>query len=174
MSGKSKISDISKIFLVWLVAFFLIIPYASADQYQNSSIKVSVDLVEPYAIVDVSPGEINLGEITKGYATGYQNITFTNKGSLDVNLIPVLENSSNTIFNYLEFNTASCSPTSTVWHNMSYYRTNPILSLDRPDTYRGTNQDNACIRLNLEKYTNTIPSSISGLSENVIIWIMPA
>lgn len=157
--------------------FFLTVPLADADDYSNSTIMVSVNLAEPVARVEISPKIIDLGNITKGYSTGYQNLTFNNTGDIDIEIHPLLDENASEIFNYLEFNTASCSPTtSSGWYNLTYYSnmSRSLLSIDKPKDYGGQNKDYACLRFNLQKYTsNILPSEAGLLSANVTFWIMP-
>ncbi|VVB83412.1 Uncharacterised protein [uncultured archaeon] len=162
-----------------LVASFLlmisIIPFGNADVYQNSSLTLSVDISVPTARVEISPNSIYFGQTTKGYYTNYTNITFTNKGTLDVNIIPILENDSDKIFNYLEFNTASCSLTSTSgWHNISYYDSaNELFLLNKIDpTTLEEDKDFACLRLNLIKYNDSEIISPSSKSTQITFWVM--
>ncbi|MCL5730266.1 MAG: hypothetical protein M1165_01715 [Candidatus Pacearchaeota archaeon] len=161
--------------MLFLIMFA--IPETSADDYYNSTVSVSVNLVEPVARVEISPDVIDLGNITKGYSTNYANLTFNNTGNFDIEIHPVLENNSSGIFNYLEFNAASCSTSSSSgWYNMSYYSnmSKVLLSIDKPEIYGGQNKDYACLRLNLQKYNNTIlPGETGLLSANVTFWIMP-
>jgi hypothetical protein len=161
--------------LLFLASTFIIIPFGNADEYTNSSINVSVSISEPIARIEISPDKINLGEVTPGYYTNYTNITFVNKGTLNVSITPRLDNDASKIFTYLEFNTASCSITSTVWHNLEYYNTNKFLSIKKIDpTTLEQYQDFACLRLNLAKYNDSEVTSDLDLSTNLIFWIMPA
>lgn len=166
MNKKEKVVYVSLI-----VSFFMIIStisFGNADVYQNSSLTVSADISVPTAKVEISPNSIYLGQVTKGYYTNYTNITFTNKGTLDVDVIPTLENGTDKIFNYLEFNTASCLSTSTVWHNISYYNPSKLFSLNRidPDTLE-EDKDFACLRLNLVKYNDSEIISSSSKSAQI-------
>lgn len=162
--------------ILFLASIFSIIPFGNADVYQNSSLIVSADISVPTAKVEISPNSISFGQVTKGYYTNYTNITFTNKGTLDITIKPLLDNNADNIFNYLEFNTASCSLTSTVWHNISYYNSaNELFSLDKinPDTLQ-EDKDFACLRLNLMKYNDSEIVSPSSKSTQIIFWVMPA
>ena len=159
-----------------ILSVIVIIPYGNADVYQNSSIIISADIYIPTAKVNVSPSYIDLGQVTKGYATDFKNITVTNIGDLDIKINPVLEASANNFFNYLEFNTASCSPTSTVWHNVSYYDTHNLSSTISPPTTIGGidgEQYNVCIKLDLTNYQEPIIAN-SNLMTNLTIWVFPA
>jgi hypothetical protein len=163
---------------IFLLAFLIIatIPYGNADIYQNSSIIISADIYVPTAKVNISPSNIDLGQVTKGYATDFKNITITNIGDLEVKINPVLEAGADNFFDYLEFNTASCSPTSTVWHNMSYYQNNNLSStISPPTTIGGTDgeQYNVCIKLDLTNYQEQIITN-SNLMTNLTIWVFPA
>jgi len=142
-----------------------------ADTYENSTLNLSVDVKEPIALVEINPSSIYLGEITKGYSTNFTNVTYTNKGNLKIRIKPTLNQSANPIFGYLEFNTASCSTsTSSGWYNISEWNG---LTIDKPSDYNGTRSDYACIRLNLKNYNETIFGDLS-LTTQLIIWIMPA
>ncbi len=170
----NKFNEIIFIFLFF--SFIIsVIPSGNADVYQNSSLTVSADISVPTAKVEIFPNSIYLGQTTKGYYTNYTNITFTNKGTLDVNIIPILENGTDKIFNYLEFNTASCSSTSTVWHNVSYYNPSKLFSLNRidPDTFE-EDKDFACLRLNLAKYNDSEIIFPTSKSTQITFWVMPA
>lgn len=163
--------------LLFLISSFLaVLPYAWADDAYNSTLTVSVDLVEPAARVEINPSSADFGEITKGYTTSFRNITFNNTGNLDIAISPVLNGEAHEIFSYLEFNTASCSESSdSGWHNMSYYSNtsrNALLNLKKPDAYGGQNTDYSCIRLNLQDYSSDIPANAS-LSADVTFWVMP-
>jgi len=164
------------IFILFFASTFLIIPFGNADQYNDSSISLSVNITEPIARIEISPNDINLGQLTPGYYTNYTNITFTNKGTLNVSITPQLDEGADKIFNYLEFNTASCSISSTVWHKINYYNSsNELLSIKKidPDTLEES-KDFACLRLNLMKYNDTEITSEEDLSTNLIFWVMPA
>lgn len=162
------------IFLVWLVLFFSFIfslPLLNSDEYSNSTINIYVNVVEPAAIIEILPNNIYLGNVTKGYNTTFANITFNNKGTLDLKIIPVLSTNANEIFNYLEFGTATCS----AWHNLSYYSnlSKTFLEIDKPAEYGGINSKNACMRIDLSDYNKT-PSSYGEISTELTIWVMPA
>ncbi|MDE1848994.1 MAG: hypothetical protein KGH55_03100 [Nanoarchaeota archaeon] len=169
---------LSKVFAALIfvpLIFFSAMPSLDADDYYNSTITVSVNLIEPVARVEISPDVIDLGNITKGYSTNYANLSFNNTGNFDIEIHPVLENNSSDAFNYLEFNTASCSTSSSSgWHNMSYYSniSNSFLSIDKPDVFGGQRTDYACLRLNLQKYGNQIDSNLT-VSTDIVFWIMP-
>ena len=165
----------SFIIFILILLIISVIPFGNADVYQNSSLTVSADISVPAAKVEIFPNPIYLGQVTKGYHTNYTNITFTNKGTLDVDIIPLLEYGTDKIFNYLEFNTASCSSTSTVWHNISYYNTSKLFSLSRIDSETlEEDKDFACLRLNLAKYNDSEIISPSSKSAQITFWVMPA
>lgn len=155
-------------------SFLLILTINFAESYSNSSssINISVNLKQPFAEIQIDPDAVSFGEITVGYNTNFTNITFTNTGSLPIKIIPLLQNGTNNIFNYLEFNTASCSSTS--WYNITHYKNNSLLSIDKPDAYQGNRLDSACIRLGLDSYNDTEITSDVDLSTNLIFWVMPA
>lgn len=165
--------------VIFIFSFFIfiisIIPLGNADVYQNSSLTISVDVSVPTARIEISPSSIYFGQVTKGYYTNYTNLTFTNKGTLNVSIIPLLDYNADKIFNYLEFNTASCSITSTVWHNIGYYNPSKLFSLKKidPDTLE-EDKDFACLRLNLIKYNDTEINSSSSKSTQITFWVMPA
>jgi len=167
MSGKSRISDISKFFLVWLVAFCFIVPSVVSDQLQNSSLKVSVNLTEPFAMVSISPGEINLGEITRDYESEPRNISVVNIGTMDVKISPVLDDSSDEVFNYIKLSSASCSS----WTSLGKWNSS-IISHSQNYSSRNGEVYNFCMKLDLTNYTKTITPR--NPSTNLIIWVMPA
>jgi len=145
----------------------LIIPFAAADLSENSSLVISVNISEPVASVEIFPNSIDLGEITKGYATAYENISITNTGNLDIIIQPILENGSHQIFQSLKFSTGACS----TWHNMSYYSNKTLLSIDRPILYEGERQSSSCIKLDLINYKEDVPSFLI-LSTNLTFYVM--
>lgn len=153
--------------LLFLASTFIIIPFGHADQYQNSTINISVDVSVPIARVSISPNSIDLGQTTKGYATIPKNITITNVGDLDVTVKPLLDNNANEIFQNLKFATASCS----LWSNISNWESSTI---SNSPTYGGTgSQYNLCIKLDLTNYQSNISSELTP-STNLIFWVMPA
>jgi len=160
---------------IFLLAFLIIatIPYGNADIYQNSSIIINVNIVEPIAMIEVSPNNITLNETTIGYNTDPVNINFTNRGSLDITITPVLEIGANNMFNYLEFNTGTCT-TGATWYNMTHYTNSSLLSISKPGTYGGEKSDNACIRLGLDNYGGSEINSEIHLSTNLTFWVMSA
>jgi len=165
--------------VIFIFSFFIfiisIIPLGNADVPNNSSLAISANISVPIAKVSISPSSINLGEITKGYATKPKNINVTNIGDLDVKVNPVLDGSANNFFNYLEFNTGTCTSGAT-WHNISYYNKNNLTStLTHASNYSlgGGGQDNFCIRLDLTDYSDEIITN-SNLMTNLTFWVMPA
>ena len=167
-------TETSFIFFISILLITSVIPFGNADVYQNSSLTVSADISVPTAKVEIFPNSIYLGQTTKGYHTNYTNLTFTNKGTLDVDIIPILEDGTDKIFNYLEFNTASCSSTSTVWHNVSYYNPSKLFSLNRIDSETlEEDKDFACLRLNLVKYNDSEIISPSSKSAQITFWVIP-
>jgi len=160
--------------LVWLVLFFSFIfslPLLNSDEFSNSTIRIHVNIVEPVTRVEILPNDIYLGNVTRGYNTTLANITFSNKGTLDLKVVPILSTNANEIFNYLEFGTATCY----TWHNISYYSnlSRTFLSIDKPSEYGGTNSKSACMRIDLSDYNKTIPSNME-ISTELTFWIMPA
>jgi hypothetical protein len=153
--------------VVILGLFIYIIFTVSFGNTADPVLNVSVNILEPpqhVLRVEISPDNINLGNILPGYNSNYSNITFTNKGDLKAIIYPKLNSNHDDVFNYLEFNTASCSPTSTVWHNISYYlnESNKFLIINKPSTLGGERIDNACIRLRLEDYDNPISPGLKS------------
>jgi hypothetical protein len=158
------------IFIFSVLTIIFIIPEGNADSYQNSSMTVSVDVLEPIAEVAISPNFIDFGKITKGYETNYTNISFTNRGDLDINIIPVLEHGIDDVFNYTEFATASCS----TWHNLSYYGNHNLLTINKPENYNGERTNFACMKIDLSNYAKEISSDRLDLNAQITFWIMPA
>ncbi len=161
-----------------LIAFLFLYGFdydVSADVYSNSTLNVSVDIIEPTVQIEIIPSSVYLGKITKGYATDAlnldnpANITFINKGDLKISITPTLSSNVNPIFKNLEFNTASCSSTSTSWHSILSWTG---LSIDRPDSYGSSKSDYSCVRLNLKNYNQTINGNES-LTTQLTIWVMP-
>ncbi|MEK6826909.1 MAG: hypothetical protein AABX99_00295 [Nanoarchaeota archaeon] len=171
---KKEIVIYASLFL--LFSFLVISMTPSVESYKpgdNSTINVSVSLKQPFVRVEITPNEISLGEITLGYDSNFSNITFINKGTLDASVTPVLDIGANTIFNYLEFATASCA----TYHNMSYYSVNTTLLgvLSKSNIYNNTGEeDSACVRLGLKDYAGDEIASDMNLSTNLIFWAMPA
>jgi len=155
--------EIFFLFSVLICLSFL--SYVSADEYNNLSLNVSVSIREPVAEVEINPTAINLGSITRGYATDFRNITIINRGDLDVKVKPVLS-SQNNIFLNLKFATASCSS----WSNISSWTSSKI---EKPDEYGGETDYHFCIKLDLEDYDEEIESDMD-LTEEVTFWVMPA
>jgi len=160
--------------------FLLVSIMPSVESYKpgdNSTINVSVSLKQPFVRVEITPNEIPLGEITVGYNTNSSNVTFRNKGTLDATITPVLDVGADNIFNYLEFNKASCSQTSSSgWYNINYYQNNTFFGvLSKSNIYNGNGDEgSACVRLGLDNYNDTEIASDMDLSTNLIFWAMPA
>lgn len=173
MNKKEVVYYISS-FVILFCLLFSMVPTVEASKYQNdsSSVNVSVNIKQPFVKIQISPNEVSLGETTVGYNTNSSNITFVNKGTLDVTITPILNVGANPIFNYLEFGTASCSS----WHNMTYYGSNTLLGiLSKSSIYNGVGEeDSACIRLGLDSYNGPELDSDLNLSTDVIFWAMPA
>ncbi len=155
--------------LVWLILFYSIsfIPTINSDQYQNSTLRVSVSVDEPVAMVEISPNDIYLGEITKGYETEYKNITVTNIGTLDTQ-ISIINNGLDE-FNYIKLSSGGCSSS---WTNISKWASQ-ILSHSKNYSLHNGEIYNFCIKLDLSGYNKTI-SAPMNLSTNLTIWVMPA
>ena len=167
--------EISVLILLFLVSTILTLQLVKSYVNDSSIINVSVNLKQPTAEIQITPDTIPLGEITIGYDTNFTNITFTNIGTLPIKIFPLLQNGTNKIFNYLEFNTANCSTTSSRWYNITHYNSGTeLLFIDKPDIYQGQKSDSACIRLGLDNYNDTEITSDLYLSTNLIIWIFPA
>ncbi|GIU68463.1 MAG: hypothetical protein KatS3mg093_349 [Candidatus Parcubacteria bacterium] len=168
-----KIVRCLKTFLFILFLFFFVMLFFNekvyADSYENSTLNVSVYVKEPIARVQINPSNIYLGEITKGYATNSTNITFTNNGDLKIKIMPVLSSGANPLFNNLEFNTGTCTPSAT-WYNMSSWSG---LTIDKPSEFGGTRSDYVCIRLNLKNYDGAV-SGNTNLTTQLTIWVMPS
>jgi hypothetical protein len=170
MRHKKEIGVLT-IFLVWLVLFlfFLLnLPVLNSDELSNSTIKISANLVEPIAMINISPNNIFLGEVTRGYETDFKNITIMNIGTMDVKLSPILESNSDAIFQNLKFASSSCSS----WSNVSHWNSS-IISHSKNYTNKGGETYNFCIKLDLTDYNSTISVS-KNLSTNLTLWIMPA
>lgn len=170
MGYKKKIG-VFTIFLVWLVlflSFILYLPTLDSDEYYNSTLKVSANLVEPIAMVNISPNNVFLGEITRGYETNYQNITIVNTGTMDVKISPMLDNNADTVFQNLKFASSSCS----TWSNISHWNSS-IISHSKNYTSRNGEVYNFCMKLDLTDYENIV-SVNKNLSTNITFWIMPA
>ena len=153
--------------LLFFVLFFPIFNFydVSADSYTNSTLNVSAYVVEPTSSVDISPSTIYLGEITKGYSTGLQNITLTNSGSLDIKIQPVLDSSANSVFQNVKFGSATCS----TWTSIGNWISGKI---SKPVNYGGVSNYNFCIKLDLGSYTQEITNN-QNLSKKITLWIMP-
>ena len=175
MNKKETIIPVSLFVSIFLLA--LTISFVSSYSNDNSSIQVSVNVTQPFVKIQVTPNQVSLGETTLGYNSDISNITFINKGTLDTTITPVLDNGADPLFNYLEFNTASCSTTtSSGWHNITYYNSNSLFGvLSKSSTYNGDGeQDSACIRLGLDSYNGPELNSDLSLSTKIIFWAMPA
>lgn len=177
--NKKEIVIYTSLFVLISFSLFSIPFVESYKPGDNSTVNVSVNLKQPFVRVDISPNAIPLGEITVGYNTNSSNVTFVNKGTLDATVTPVLETGANNIFNYLEFNKASCSTTSSSgWNNVSYYANvnNTFFGvLSKSSIYKGTgDQGSVCVRLGLDNYVGDEIASDIDLSTNLIFWAMPA
>ena len=156
------------IFLVGLVLFSFSIPVINSDVYANSTIKVSVDIIEPAAIVEISPNEIYFGNVTSDYETELKNITVTNVGTMDVRISPALESGADEIFNYIKLASASCSS----WSNITKWNSS-IISHSKNYSVKNGDSYNFCMKLDLTDYKKEITLNKS-VSTNLAIWVIPA
>ncbi len=153
-------------FFISLFLIFNTVSFVYADEYENSTLNVSVYVREPIARIEISPSSINFGEITKGYFTNFTNVTIINTGDIDLKIQPALSEGANSIFQNLKFGSASCTQWSGLGWNSS--------TISRAEEYGGRgSQYNFCIRLDLRNYQQEIPNNMN-LSTQLIIWIMPA
>ena len=158
------------ILFVLLFLTILITPFGKSYENESYTVNVSVNITQPYIEVEITPDAVSLGEITFGYNSNSSNITFKNKGTLGAKITPILETGANSIFNYLEFGTSSCS----TWKNITYYGSSTLLTVDKPSTYKGTEKEkSACVRLGLDSYNGTEVESDITLSTKLIFWVMP-
>jgi hypothetical protein len=163
--------EVLTILLVWLVlflSFILNLPILNSDEFSNSTMKVSANLVEPIAMVNISPDNIFLGEITRGYETEYKNITITNIGTMDVKVSPILDENTDIVFQNLKFASSTCSS----WAYISHWNSS-MISHSKNYTNKNGGVYNFCIKLDLTDYDNVILNN-KNLSANVTFWIMPA
>ena len=153
--------------IVIIVCLFLagFMCFCSADDYQDGSLGISVDILEPYALIDISPDSVYLGEVTKGYETGVQNITARNMGTLDARIQPSLRYDANSFFSYLKFASASC----TSWSNLTKWTSSIIYGNGKSgSTYH------FCMKLDLGDYSDSIPADMKNLSTTLTFVAMPA
>ena len=159
-----------KIFVIALLLFFMGISVVvclnsvSADNYQDGQLTVSVDIMEPYALIEISPSSVYLGQVTKGYESSVQNITARNLGTLNARIQPMLSNSANNFFNYLQFASASCSS----WSNLSKWTSSIIYGNGKSgDTYH------FCMKLDLGDYDQSINQNMMNLTTDLTFVAMP-
>jgi hypothetical protein len=150
-------------FLFFMSILFL--NFISADDYQDGQLSVSVDILEPYALIDISPSSIHLGQVTKGYETSVQNITARNLGTLNVRIQPSLKYDADNFFNYLEFASASCS----TWSNITRWTSSIIYGQGKSgDTYH------FCMKMDLGDYESVISQDFRNLTTELTFSAMPA
>ena len=154
-----------------LIIFSLIIFSWSvlADNYENSTVKISVDIVEPFSKIEISPSQIDLGSVTKGYATEAIKINVTNKGTLDLKIQPMLKEDANRIFENLVFSsTATCASENTCIKIGNY-----SFDLNRPNEIGDSTMKSFYLKLDLRDYNKEISSDLSGeLSTDLVFWVM--
>jgi hypothetical protein len=157
--------------VICILSIFLINPFVKADSL-DYSLNISVNIlpiIVPTLRVEISPNNINLGNVRPGENGNYSNITFINKGELKAIIYPTLTINADPVFNYLEFQTTSCSPSSS-WHNFGYYNsTDPLISLSKPSSGEET-MDSACIRLGLKNYSG--PTISPGLKSTQVTFLV--
>jgi hypothetical protein len=154
-----------------LPIFLLIalLPFAIADECTNSSLDVSANLIEPYAMINITPAHISLGNVTKGYTTDAVKINVTNLGILDISVRPVLSSNANSIFENLVFSSTSTCASNTTCIKIGDYS----FDVDGSGSMGSDFDTNSFyLKLDLRNYNKTI-SSDQNLETNVIFWVMP-
>ncbi|VVB80592.1 Uncharacterised protein [uncultured archaeon] len=151
-----------------LLVIFLVLfgaSLVSADEYRDGSLTVSVDVLEPYALIEISPSSVYLGQVSPGYESAVQNITARNLGTLNARIQPRLSLNASDFFNYLQFASASCSS----WSNISKWTSSIIYGNGKSgDTYH------FCMKLDLGDYDQEIGSDVYNLTTDLTFVAMPA
>jgi hypothetical protein len=149
------------IFLIGSLFFLLFINFVSAETNAGSMV-VSTDVQSETISIDVN-SSIDFGTIAKGYNSTRQTIKITNKGNVGINVVPRLDSSYNGgIFNYLYFQRILSDPLKQIG--------NFSISIDKPNTLGGTENETMYIWLNLENYIGNINSAMNDHNTNVIFW----
>ena len=155
---------------VMIFIFMFLSSAVLADRYENSTLAVSVNVVEPFSKIEISPAQIDLGSVTKGYATDAVKINVTNTGTLDLKIQPVLADDANDIFQNLVFSSSATCASPTTCIKIGNYS----FDLDRPSTIGDSTMKSFYLKLDLRDYGKPIPLDQSGeLNTNVIFWVMP-
>ena len=160
--------------IIWLGIFFFVFTFlifnatsfVNADEYENTTLNISVYVHEPVARINVSPSSIYLGNVTKGYSTNFENITLTNLGDLDIRVQPVLSRDANSIFQNIKFASSSCSS----WTPIGNWTSARI---QRAENNQSPTRYNFCVKIDLTDYQEPI-SQNENLTTNVILWVMPS
>jgi hypothetical protein len=157
------------IFIFVLVGFMSLV---FADKYENSNLKVTADVKEPFARIEISPDEVYLGETTRGYTTEAVKIEVVNLGTIDISIKPMLKAGANSLFENLVFSsTATCASNSTCIRIGNY-----STSIAKSGKYGSDFKTRSFyLKLDLRDYNfNGNIEQDYNLSTNVIFWVMPA
>jgi len=158
-----------RLIILGILASIFLSQFILADNYQNSSMSVSVDIIEPVSKIDISPNQIHLGSVTTGYTTDAVKINVTNTGTLDLKIQPMLDSDADDIFRNLVFsNTATCASETTCIKIESY-----SFNLSRPDEIGEETLKSFYLKLDLRNYGEEILHDYSNLTTDIIFWVMP-
>jgi hypothetical protein len=154
--------------LTFILGFLFSCSMVFADDVSNSSILVSVDILEPVLSVEISPNNVDLGTLTKGYESDPINLTATNTGDIDVEIIPILNENAEDFFQYLEFATGSCS----TYTNVSKWDSSII---DASDIFGGIGEEYSfCMHMDLKNYEDEIERDYLNISTDLTFWVVAA
>lgn len=157
-----------RILLSFLATIFFILTFsniACADDYQDGKLSISVDILEPYALIEISPSSVYLGQVTPGYESSVQNITARNLGTLNARIQPSLKYDSDNFFNYLQFASASCSS----WSNITRWTSSIIYGQGKSgSTYH------FCMKMDLSEYDRSVSQDLMNLTTDLTFIAMPA
>jgi hypothetical protein len=112
-----------------------------------------------------APGLISFGDINIGQETNKSKIYINNTGTVNVTITPLLESSSERIFNYTYFQRR----TTDVWKQIGSWSFN----LSASSTCGGVNDDYFYAKLNLINYPYSETQNLTNHKANITLWVMP-
>jgi len=151
--------------LMVLGIFVLSTTFGTALSSTGENMTVKANILQSRISLSV-PNEVTFQDIAAGYLSERQDLDIENTGTVDIEVTPQLENSSDKIFSNLAFQKVLSDPMTKInWFSFD---------VAKPLTVGGTNPANIYMYLDLQNYKQDINSDMLNHEGKVIFWAVPA